>query len=267
MSVGMTDAYEQLLHVLAITLDRIASKVPRPQKVPFTGSFVYRYEERTAQQAIVQKLARIITGLRAALLLLRNGLLQEQAVMQRVLDELREDAVFLAHGILQGELEGDHKKFLDSFYEEEFDNPESAFDSTQKRTMLSRDKIQAYLARIKGSVGNPSDNQEVARSLTKAFSGFVHAASPQTMEMYGGDPPHFHVYGMIGTERMQPAEKEIWYYFDRGITTFILAAGAFFDREVVDYLISQKREFAKATGREAVDITDLTEVLKKKPSR
>jgi len=86
------------------------------------------------------------------------------------------------------------------------------------------------------------------------------------MEMYGGNPPHFHVYGMLGTPRMPAHEKQIWYYFDRGITTFILAAGVFLDRELFDYLVSQKLKFATATGRQPIDIADFDELLKKKRS-
>jgi hypothetical protein len=183
----MDDLYEQLLRDMEIALERFTSKVPPPQQVPFAGSFVFRYVERTAQQAIVQKLARIITGLRAALLLVRSGLLQEQSVIERVLDELAEDVLFLALGIAKGELEPKHKRFLDSFYQEEFDIPDNPLQSTQKRPMTNRKEIQAYIAAT-GTVGNPSLNQEVARTLTKAFSGFVHGASPQIMEMYGGDP-------------------------------------------------------------------------------
>ena len=85
------------------------------------------------------------------------------------------------------------------------------------------------------------------------------------MEMYGGNPPRFYVYGMLGTDQMQPHEIQIWYYFDRGITTFILAATIFCDRELFNYLVSQKSAFATAFGREPIDIKDFDQLLKKKP--
>jgi hypothetical protein len=153
----MDEPYEQLLREMSIALDRLSAKVPPAQRVSFAGGFVFRYVERTAHQAIVQKLARMITGLRAELLLLRNGLVQEQGVIERVLDDLREDVTFLVYGILHCELDSKwHKLFLESFYEEEFDKPESPFNSTQKRPMVPRQKIQAYIANIKGIVGNVS---------------------------------------------------------------------------------------------------------------
>ena len=129
-------------------LNKLATQVPAPQPVSRgQNRFVWRYKECSVQQAILQKLARIITGLRAAHVLFKQGLLEEQAVIERVVDEFHEDVLFLSYGILQGETEN-HKSFLAGFYQEEFDNAESAFHSTQKRPILSRDKIQAYLARV-----------------------------------------------------------------------------------------------------------------------
>ena len=70
----MDQLYEQLLRDMEMAFEQLACKVPPPQKVPFVRDrFVFRYVERTAQQAIIQKLARIVTGLRAAHLLLKNG--------------------------------------------------------------------------------------------------------------------------------------------------------------------------------------------------
>jgi hypothetical protein len=261
----MYEPYDRLLHDMVTALDTLATKVPPPQRVPFASGFVFRYLERTAQQAIVQKLARIITGLRAELLLVRNGLLQEQGVIERVLDELGEDVLFLVYGIRNGDLDTKwHKHFLDSFYQEEFDTPENPFKSTQKRPMVRRSKIQAYLANVKGLGFNPSDVQEVSRTLSKAFSGFVHGASPQIMEMYGGTPPHFHVHGMLGTSVMAAHEKQIWYYFDRGIGSFICATTVFPAEELCKYLLVQKQNFSTATGRSLVDdARSLGRLLKK----
>lgn len=136
----MDQLYEQLLRDMEMAFEQLACKVPLPQKVPFVRDrFVFRYVERTAQQAIIQKLARIVTGLRAAHLLLKNGLVQEQAALERVLDELQQDVLLLTYGIAKNELEERlHKDYLEAFYQEEFDDPASALNSTQKRRMVPR---------------------------------------------------------------------------------------------------------------------------------
>ncbi len=234
-----------------MALDRLTKRVPPPKWTRLFGErFAFRYVERTAQQAIIQKLARIITGLRAAHLLLKNGLVQEEAVIHRVLGDLIEDVLFLSYGILKNDVNGDlHKTYLKDFYQEDFADPNNPLRTIQKRSPVPRRKIQAYLARADPRIGNPSLNQDVFRTIHQAFSGFVHAASVHILEIYGGNPPRFHVRGMLGTPRMPEYERDIWNYFERGMADFVIAAGVLGDRELVQKLLSQKATFDAESAR------------------
>ena len=62
--------------------------------------------------------------------------------------------------------------------------------------MVRRSKLQAYIANRKVRI-SAKQRHRAFETLTKTYSGFVHAASPQIMDMYGGSPPHFHVEGML----------------------------------------------------------------------
>ncbi len=66
--------YRQALENMEATVHELAKQVPKPRKIPFHSSFVYRYVEQTAHQAIVQKLARYVSSLQAAHLLLAYGI-------------------------------------------------------------------------------------------------------------------------------------------------------------------------------------------------
>ena len=134
------------------------------------------------------------------------------------------------------------------FTEEEFD-AETAMDSTQKRPMIPRRKIQAQIARIEVSGLDPSTGVELARTITKAYSGYIHAASPQIMDMYGGSPPHFHVTGMLGTQRHAEHRQDLWNYFYRSILSFGLAAKAFGDHELSDQIHTFTVRFEEAAGK------------------
>jgi len=249
MSSLTDEIYNAVLSDLEAAFNKLVERVPPPQRLPFGDGFVYRYVERTVQQALIQKLARMLTGLRAAHVLLRQGLIQEQAVIQRVLGDLQEDIFFLGYSIVKGELTKAHEEFLTDFYQEEFDNPKNVLQSTQKRRPVPRRKIQAYLASIDPNIANPSHNQRVIRTLQQAFSGFVHAASSQIMDMYGGDPPQFHVSGMLGTWRMPEFEYDIWNYFERAFAAFAFVAMAFGDQELANRILSQQQTFHIQTGR------------------
>jgi hypothetical protein len=244
----MAPLYVQTLQNMEATLRGLEKRVPAPQRRPFKDSYVYRYVEQTIHQALIQKLARIITGLRAAHLLWEQGFVQEQAALQRMLDEFQEDVTFLAHGVIYQKVSDLHREYLAAFYEEEFDIPDDPVKSAQKRPMVSRRKIRAYLAQAEGAPPNPSRGIEITRTLHKTYSGFIHGASPHIMDMYGGNPPHFHVRGMLGTSRIEEHKEDLWNYFYRGIIAFAFAAKAFGDDTLFDSLRKYRDDFAKHSG-------------------
>ena len=235
--------YNQALTHMERTVHGLAKRVPQPQDVPYKDSFVFRHVEKTVHQALVQKLARLVSNLHATHLLMAHGFVQEQGVLQRVLDELQEDITFLALGVIFSKLTSLHDDYLAAFFEEEFD-AETAVGSTQKRPMIPRKKIRAWIASMEGGL-DQSRGVELTRTISKAYSGYVHAASPHIMDMYGGDPPVFHMRGMLGTPRHAEHSADLWNYFYRAIIAFGFAAKAFGD----DELFATIRDFADEFGR------------------
>lgn len=244
----MDQLFQHTLKVMESAFKGLEQQVPNPIKVPFRNSFVFRYKEQSIYQALILKLARVVSGLHAAKCLLEKGFVQEQAVHQRILDEIGEDILFLVYGITIDKITELHKEYLSYFYEEEFDIPENPVKSSQKRGMIPRKKIRAYIARMEGSNLNPSEGVELSRTLHKAYSGYVHGASPQIMDMYGGNPPRFHISGMLGTPKIKSYEKDLWNYFYRGILSFILVAKAFGNKELVEGLSKYQDEFENISG-------------------
>lgn len=223
----MSEQFLEALKRMEVVLHHFESLVPLPKKVPMLNHFVYRYTEKTIQQAIIQKLARVITGLKSAQLLLEHGYFQEQASVQRMLDEFQQDISFLSLGVPEDNFSDLHKKYLEAFYEEEFDIPEDPVASKQKRVMVPRRNIIAYLARTTAEVVEPTRGIKVIRTLSKAYSGYIHGASTQIMSLYGGLPPSFHVSGMLGTPHEHSHRADLWNYFYRGLMSFEEAAYVF----------------------------------------
>jgi hypothetical protein len=245
----MDHLYNQVLGKMERTLRILEGRVPQPQRVPYKDSFVFRYVEKTVRQAIVQKLARLVSGLHAARLLMEHGFVQEQGALQRMLDDIEEDIMLLTFSVIFNKPTPLHQKYLDAFYEEEFD-AESALASTQKRPMISREKIRAYIVRVGGAEVDPSRAIEASRTINKTYSGYVHAASPHIMDMYGGSPPHFHTSGMAGTTIQQGHREDIWNYFYRSILSFAFSAKAFGDEELFAQLNELSHEFARKSGED-----------------
>lgn len=243
--------YDQALHNMERSVHHLCSLVPAPREVPYRESFVFRYVEQSLLQALVQKLARLTSSLHAARLLMEAGFVQEQAALQRILDELHEDITFLAFAIINNDLTPLHQAYLDSFYQEEF-SPLSSQTASGDRPMIPRKKIRAYIDRAFHGQKGSSQNLDAVRTISKTYSGYVHAASPQIMDMFGGSPGRFHVRGMLGTPRHLEHRADLWNYFHRAIIVFGFAAKAFGEHDLFVSIKSFLDRFVTLTGSEGV---------------
>lgn len=243
--------YRDAAAFLEEAFHELASRQERPQMRDFGFGTAHRYPTDSLEAAAVQKLARVVSGLNACLVLLEKGFVQEIGALQRMLDEFCEDLFFLCQPLLGGERTLLHDEYLRYFYQEEIDSHGNPFLSEQKRPQISRSKIHAANARTNAEILNPSDTQELMRSLNKANSGFVHGASPHIMEMYGGDPPRFHVAGMLGTARIEECEKSLWHYFHRGINSAGLVALGLQRRDVCESIMEVRSRFEDRSGKSA----------------
>lgn len=223
----MNPDINEMLELMDRTFRDFESGMPsRPRMVKLSFGFAYRFVEKDIYQAMFLKLARVQSLVRAATVLLANGFVQEQGILQRTIDETNEDIMFLVYAVTNDEITELHKKFLEAFWEEEIDESGTLMNSKQKRPMIPRKQIQAYLARIEGVKINPSRQQDAAKTIYKTYSGYVHGASPHLMDMYGGNPPHFHTNGMLGTPRIEEHADDLWNYAYRSLISHIVVAKA-----------------------------------------
>lgn len=224
----------------------LEKEIPPPIRVPYQDGFQYRYGKRTPQIVVVQKMARIITGLQSMMALLRDGHYQEVGALWRMLDEFRDDVFFMSEAVRTGEVTPLHERFMNEFFQEEFDN-EIPIKSTQKRDRIARDQIQAAIARVAHSPMNPSDTQELYGTLAKANSGYIHGASEHILDMYDGS--RYQVRGLLGTPRQATCEETAWSYFHRSLVTVMYAAMSFRKDDLVKELYVFRERFEREWGR------------------
>lgn len=222
--------FKPVLETLRQAFRKLETQVPAPKRKTWKEGFVFRYSEHTIHQAIVQKMARVISGLHAVETLLHKGLFQEQGMIQRSLDEIGEDVQFLSYAIIFDEHTERHREYLEYFYAEEFDNPSDVIGSHRSRGMVSRDKIRSYINKKLGVEASRANT--TGKVLTKAYSGFIHAASPHIMDMYGGLPPRFDIKGEFRDFRIEEHADDALNYFLRALFTMAIAAKAFGDESL-----------------------------------
>jgi hypothetical protein len=195
----LADLFERTMLCLETSLAALARDVPPPARVPTDNGHVFRFAEKSIHQAIVQKLTVLISNMRASEMLLNAGFILEVGALQRQIDDAIQDVEFLALGWLEDNLPERHHDFLDAFYAEEFVDGKRTGKPHVSKHHVPREKIRAYVANNSGKGGNPSEEIKAGKTLYKAYSGYVHGASQNIMELYGGKPAKFHVRGMADT--------------------------------------------------------------------
>lgn len=218
----MSTDVQLMIDLMHRTFQDFENSMPsKPKFVKLSFGYAYRFKEKDIYQAIILKLARAQSSVRAAKILLNHGFVQEQSILHRTIDETNEDIMFLVCALNDNDITELHERFLAAFWEEEIDGSGNIMDSQQKRPMIPRKKIQAYLAKIEGIDIDPSRYKEVFRTITKAYSGYVHGASPHIMEMYVGEPPHFHTNGVLVSPRVEVHANDLWNYVYRSFISYI----------------------------------------------
>lgn len=176
------------------TFHALSHDVPRPQITAVRGGNAYRFKDHEMLYAAQLKLARYISGLHALQLLGEHGLFQEFAAIQRMLDEFGEDFTFLSLSINANDDGVLQSTFLDAFWEEEPTAAEYAATS-KNRHQVPRKKIRAYISKVTNA--GRHDHKEIVAGayLSRLYSGYLHGASPQILEMYDGNTGKFRTAG------------------------------------------------------------------------
>ncbi len=244
----MITVFKETVPILESALTALGAQIDVPSFLDDNDYPRFRHREQSNGLAAYLKAVRIVSALNASLVLLEHGFIEELGVLFRTIDEFLADMVFLLYSQADGGVDKDQIKFLDDFYQEEFSDPKNPFMSEQKRNRVPRRKVYAALGKITGDIVNPSDGSELHRTLSQTMSGYVHGAYPHIMELYGGNPPHFHLKGMLGTPIHENNIMQARHYYYRGIQALMLLSQAFQNETLATELLGLRNNFEKKTN-------------------
>jgi hypothetical protein len=255
IEANMTGIFQETLYNLTLALNQLSTAVPPPKLVEVSKGYPgWRYLEKMPEQAIVVKLARLLTALHAAKVLLDAGLVLDVGAVKRVIDEMAEDVIFVAHGLVEKPLPEQHERFLNEFWQEEFEDLTNDELQNIKRDRLPRKKIRAFNARLAGSNLDPEKRQKVDSVISKTYSGYIHGAATHTMEIYGGIDPKFHVSGMKKTSPWNAQSDDMPNYFHRAVCVFGIVAGSFGDQGLLNDILTFRDKLEQACGMNFDDL-------------
>lgn len=242
--------YERTLSEMENFFNLLHSITEKPEYIELGSRKVFRYKNKSANIAMIQYMARVISCLYSTKLLIENTFIQECNTLFRTIDEFNQNISFLGYSLIDNEITSLQQTFLDNFFQEEFDNPENAFLSTQKRGMVPRDKIRACISQRKENLVNASDTQKNYETIDKFYSGFVHGTSVSIIDMYSANPSKYHLNGL---SYEAPSVKLAQRYFEDRLYESILSlsfiAFSFKENKIFKNIKVLRLEFEKETGR------------------
>jgi hypothetical protein len=268
----MSVTIDQLTKAIAQTqevLESLERHFPRPELVESGGRQLFRHREKNDLLLSQLKCVRAVSSLNACVILLQHGYVQEIGALCRCIDEFNQDVFFLGTPLGEDGPSEQQKCLTQEFFQEEFDKIDSPFRSSQQRTRVPRKKVLAGIARVSGQPLNPSDTQEMHRTVHNAFSGYVHGAYVHIMESYGGGPGnlHYHMCGLSGTPRIPEWTKALLNYVYRTMHSVEVVAKRCDDAAAVQAIQSARFSLETDTGVGLDDPKEILEKMKRKEKK
>jgi len=234
----MEDVFNRVMAELEEAFRRLEEQVPPPIKEGHRDGFVLRYAEKTPQQAMLQKFARLISGLHSLRLLLLSGFLQEMGVIQRTLDDFEEDILFITLAVANDDMTDHHRQYLEYHWMEE------QGEAGANRGQVHRKYIRAYVAKHCGD--DPSSMISAGRKIYKGYSGFVHGSGEAIIDMCMTDPPRYFLAGMLESQLYPDHQDDLWNYLYRGLVASTFMARLFSDEVLWNKRFRSLKGFEKA---------------------
>lgn len=201
----------RFLHVLSRTLDQ-------PKLVASGMDRGFRFDDPKLVHFCLLRGVRIVSSLNASVALARNGFPQEIGVLLRTMIEYASQIDFMLASLDKDrKLSAKAAQFLDDFFADHQRPPSGKrFKLPQKDVHNVVGKRFDEAAKAGGiDTKRRKPATELLSNIYLVFSNYIHGRYPETMDLYGGRPGSFHVYGMSRT----PKDAENLDILDTLITT------------------------------------------------
>jgi hypothetical protein len=245
---------------------KIMADVFGPPVVVVQGpAFSFRYSNPKESDSLLcfLKGVKLVSTLNAALVLLHHGYVHEVAALCRMADDFVNEIMFIIQPLNEDKLSKDQERFLIEFFQEEFEDIEDPLGTGKKRDNVPRRKIFAAFGQIVSEL-NPSDAQNVAMTINRTLSGYIHGAYPQIMELCDENTPQFHMSGMPGTPREDEWREQLIIYIHRSIMASELISRKLGLKEVENHIRAFRIEYeTKLDCLPELDVEALIRKIKK----
>ena len=214
------------------------------------GNFYWDFEEHSAKTAMIGKAVRIISGLRAAMILADEGYVTECSTILRMTDDLVVEIGFLIDGSASKEPSKSYEEFIKQYFAI---MPTSSDEYAQqsKGRWVSRDKVRAgYLRSLQGITRDSDQVRKSMEFISYTHDKYVHGGYLTAMELYSGETNRFMLRGHDGDSAKELAKWMVASGLLHSLSTFVKVASLLGDNDA-----------ARNFSRGGIELLDSGELL------
>jgi hypothetical protein len=168
-----------------------------PAGPPGIGGYRWAFREETERALVIGKSVRMISGIRAAFILVDLGYVTECGTLLRTVSDFSNEVFSICEGVRSGNPTDAQKLFVEQYFKPIPEDPDE-YDAQKREQFVTRDKLLSahyrLAAEMKGGP-NPDRVRKVLRYLAHMYDKYVHGAYITSMELYNGRTWRFMVAG------------------------------------------------------------------------
>ncbi|WP_441241512.1 hypothetical protein [Tardiphaga sp. 768_D3_N2_1] len=193
-------AIEQRIDAMAEFIHALSSSMEQP--VFNRSERYFRYSNPSAMHFVLLKGTRVVSAFYACTTLCRGGFAQEIYVLLRTVIEYCSQIDYMASS-LDGTQRpsGRAADIVRDYFEDHYESR----SVSAKRLKLKQQDVHEHVASfIDQSLAVEHRSVPLSKLMSNIYinlSNFVHGRHVECMDLYGGTPGHFHLFGMSGTPK------------------------------------------------------------------
>ncbi|MBE3143700.1 MAG: hypothetical protein IMZ61_07240 [Planctomycetes bacterium] len=150
------------------------------------GRFHWEFPEKRPETLMVGKAVRMVSGIKASLLLADSGFTTECASLLRMVSEFSQEIISVGEGIVEGRLTKTQQRFIQQYFAPLATNPEE-LEKSEKARYVSREELYKAHYRLWAKNSREADKmRRQSRFLNYTYDKYVHGAYLTAMELYNG---------------------------------------------------------------------------------
>jgi hypothetical protein len=159
------------------------------------GGFQWAFREQTERALVVGKAVRMLSGIRAALILADLGCVAECGTILRTVSDFSNEVISICEGCAKGVPTEAQRRFVRQYFAPIPTTPEEYEEQERERWVTRDDLIAAHVRWATETGGDAARVRKVLRFLAYGYDKFVHGAYITAMELYDGRTGTFMLRG------------------------------------------------------------------------